>query len=415
MRVLRLHLGWLYLLAAVLCTGQSPTSVTYLRLSPEIVEKRLQLPAGSEEWSSVLRKQYLKAGIPADQVVEQSVPGSSEKMLVCTLKGRGDSVLVVSANLTRPKDNDAATIAWASLAMLPLLAESLNGVSTENSIFFIAFPNENRHHSGAAAYLQQLSDARSKEIKAGVEISGIGRGRTTIEAKRGDRSLADWLATAALALQLPAPWPANDADPLNFTDARAFRSAGVPAISISSQPQRVPQSFSSSYKSLNKLNLYEYYDTYQLLCVFLLDLDRAPRGVSPKSAIAPSVTAPSKPRGPVFTIDEANAMIAGQINDERSHHGSRTLRWLAMPELQGLTCDMAHGGKLDAKPFQDLLARKKLSGSIAVFSGDYPSLLPAQVQGFKIGRFQRIAVATCITPSTGGKGLTYWITVLAYE
>jgi hypothetical protein len=42
-----------------------------------------------------------------------------------------------------------------------------------------------------------------KNIKAAVEISGVGRGRTTIKAKRDDRSVADWLATAAITLQLP--------------------------------------------------------------------------------------------------------------------------------------------------------------------------------------------------------------------
>lgn len=108
-------------------------------------------------------------------------------------------------------------------------------------------------------------------------------------------------------------------------------------------------------------------------------------------------------------------MIAGQISDEPSQHGSRTLRWLGIPELQGLTCDMAHSGKLDAGLFQDWLRRNQLAGTIAVFSGDYPSLLPEQVQGFKIGRFQSIAVAICIVPSTEGKGPTYWIATLAYE
>jgi hypothetical protein len=395
--------------------GQNPKSITYLRLSPEIIEKRLQPPASPLDWPDVLRKQYLKAGIPADQIAEQPVPGSSQPMIMCTIKGRGENLIVVSASLTRPKDDDSAKIAWASLAMLPLLAESLDGVSTESSILFIAFPNESRRHSGAASYVQQLSEPNKNEIKAGVEISGVGRGRTTLEAKRDDRSLADWLGTAALALQLPAPWAANESDALNFTDARAFRSAGVRAISISSQPQRLPQSFSYSYKPLNKLNLYEYYNTYQLLCVFLLDLDRAPRGASPKSAITPAANITPKSAVPVFTIDEANAIIAGQINDERSRHGSRTLRWLGIPELQGLTCEMAHSGKLDATPFKDLLTQKKLSGTIAVFSGDYPSLLPDQLQGFKIGRYQRVAVATCTVPSAEDKKPTYWIAALAYE
>ena len=165
MKVLRPHFAWLYLLVAIVGIGQSPQSVTYLRLSPGSVESRLQLPAGSEDWSDALRKQDLKAGIPAYQIVEQTVPGSSQRMIMCTIKGRGENVIVVSASLTRPKDDDAANIAWASLAMLPLLAESLNSVSTESSILFVAFPDEERRHSGSARYVQQLSDVQRKNIK----------------------------------------------------------------------------------------------------------------------------------------------------------------------------------------------------------------------------------------------------------
>jgi hypothetical protein len=111
---------------AISCCAQSPKSITYLRLGQQLVEQRSQLPAPSEEWSDALRKLYAKAGIPTYQIVEQTVPGSSQKLLICTIAGRGDSVIVVSASLARPKDEDAATVAWASRAMLPLLAESLN-------------------------------------------------------------------------------------------------------------------------------------------------------------------------------------------------------------------------------------------------------------------------------------------------
>jgi hypothetical protein len=59
-----------------------------------------------------LRKRYVKAGIQADQIVEKAVPGTSEKMLICTLKGRSEEVLVVNPSLTCPKEEDAANVAW---------------------------------------------------------------------------------------------------------------------------------------------------------------------------------------------------------------------------------------------------------------------------------------------------------------
>ena len=334
---------------------------------------------------------------------------------MCTIAGRGDSVILVSATQAPAKDDDAAAVAWASLAMLPLLAESLNAVSTDSSIMFIAFTGDARHHSGSSRYAHQLSEAQRKKAKAAIEIAGIGRGRTTYDIKRNDRSLADWLATAALALRLPNLWPSYEGDAVDFTDAKAFRSADVPAITVSSNPQHVPHSFSAGYTPVNRLILSEYYNTYQLLCVFLLDLDRVARGASPKSTITPSPATQPKATGHVFTVDEANRIIWGQINDQRSEHGSRVLSWFGIAELQGLTCDMARKGRLDTGPFESLLKQKTLSGTVVVFSGDYPSLTPEQLQGLKIGRFQKLSIATCIIPSAEEKPPTYWISALAYQ
>ena len=401
----------------LVCSGaaQSPKSITYLRLSQPIVEQRLQTPAPSDDWSAALRKQYTKAGISASQTVEQSVSGSLQKMMICTIVGRGDSVILVSASLARPNNDDAASVAWASLAMLPLLAESLNGVSTESSILFIAFPSDKHHHSGPAQYVQQLSEVQRKKIKGTVEISGVGRGRTAYDVNRDNRWLSDWLATAALALRLPSPLPAYEGDAVDFTDAKAFRAADVPAITVSSLPQRIPHSFSAGYTPINKLSLNDYYNTYQLLCVSLLDLDRVARGASPKSTITPVGPEKAPHSDPVFTQDQADRMIFGQVNDARTDNSVATLRWATMPELQGMVCDMVRTEHLATGPFESLLKLKRISGVVAVFSGDYPSLTLAQLQGLKVGRFHKLSVATCVVPSAHSKGPTYWIAAMAYE
>lgn len=405
----------LFAAVAVGCSAQNSSSVLYLRLGRQIFEQRMQPPAPEEGWSAALHKLYIKAGIPPYQVVEQAVPGSSQKMVLCTIAGRGDSVLIVSASLVRPKDDDAANVAWASLAMLPLLAESLNGVSTQSTILFIAFPGDSRHSSGSLRYAGQLNEAQRKQTKAAVEVSDIGRGATTFEVKRNDRNLADWLATAALALRLPAPTQVAEWDTVHFADAKAFRSVAIPAITISSQPQRTIASFSAVSRPVNKLYLDSLYETYQTLCVFLLNLDRAARGASPKSTIASPASSKTAHTGPIFTEEQAERMIAGQINDARTIHGVRTLWPSAMPDLRGLVCDMAKRNQLDSVPFESHLKQKQLSGEVAVFSGSYPSLLPEQLQALKVGRYQRLSVGACIVPSAEAKNPTYWIAVLAYE
>ncbi len=412
---MRIQRTLLFMALASTCAAQSPKSITYLRLSRQIVDQALQTSTLAENWSAALRKRYIKAGMPPSQIVEQTVPGSDQRMVICTIAGRGDAVIVVSASLARSNVDDADLVAWGSIAMLPLLSESINGVGTDSTIILIGFPGDERHRYGSSWYVDQLSEAQRKKIKAAIEIVDVGRGRTTFETKRGDKYLADWLATAALALRVPVPMKIDEDDSVNIRDSKSFQSAAIPAIAISSEPQRVRPSFSTVYLPVNKLYLDWYYSTYELLCVFLLDIDRVARGASPKSSIGAITQLPGVTAGSVFTEEQVERIIAGQINLTRAEHAVKSLRVIVMPELHSLVCDMAQNKQTDASTFESLLKQKRLSGAVAVFKGSYPNLLPEQLQGLKVGRFDKLSVAACNTQSADSSGPTYWIAALVYE
>lgn len=410
----RLHRAFLCLLLMSTAAAQNPKSITYLRLSPQVVAQRLQSPAPTEDWSDALVKQYAKAGIPPEQLSQKSVPGSSQKMIVCTVKGRGESILIVSASLERPQSQWKRDVAWAALAMLPLLAESLNSVSTESSIVLIAFPPDKHHQPLSSWYASKLSESERKKIKAAVEISGVGRGATTFDVKRDDRYLAEWLAVAATSVHLPVPAKSETFDTAGFADARAFRAAKVPAITVSSEPQHIAAAWNNPNLAIDSLDANAYYGSYQTLCVFLIDLDRAARGESPRSSVATSAASPTAARAPAFTEDQASTMIVRQIGVARDEYHSNTLWPAGIVELHDMVCDMARKGRLDAEPFEALLKKKKLSGRVAVMSGDYPSLTPEQLQGLKLTRFHSLSVATCVLPSLGTEPATYWVAALAF-
>jgi len=394
--------------------AQTPKSVTFLRLSPQIVEQRLQPPTPSDDWSDVLRKQYAKAGIPSYQLVEQAVPGSSQKMLICTLKGRGDTVMVVTASLEVPQTGAKQNVAWASLAMLPLLAESLNSVSTDSSIALIAFPPDKHRISTSSRYAEKLGKSESARIKAVVEISGIGRGATSYDIKQ-ERHLADWLTVAAASLRQGAPAKSEYFDTNEFADAKAFRAVDVPAITVSSTPQHYASAWDHPGLAVEALDTNAYYTTYQELCVFLVDIDRAARGESPRtSSAAASDKSQPETKRPEFTDDQASTMIFRQVGETRDQYHASTLRPAVIPELHDLVCQMAHNNQLDDGPFRSLLNQKQLSGIVAVFSGDYPSLMPDQLQGLKVARFHHLAVSACVVPSDGSGPSIYWIAALAY-
>jgi hypothetical protein len=413
--VARWHVKFALLLVTLVAASaaQNPKSVTFLRLSSQIVEQRLQAPAASEDWSAVLRKQYQKAGIQPDQLTEQAVPGSSQPMLICTLKGRGNTVILVTAGLEVPQTEAERSVAWASLAMLPLLAESLNSVSTDSSIVLIALPPVRHHASSSSSYAEKLGKPERAKIKAVVEISGVGRGATSYEVKQQERYLADWLVVAAASLRQDVPAKSEYFDSADFADAKAFRSAGVPAITVSSQPQHAAAAWNRPGLAVEVVYPNAFYDTYQALCVFVIDLDRAARGESPRSLVATS-DAPPNSHAPAFTEDQASTMITRQIAAARDEYHSNTLWPAPIAELHDMVCAMARKDQLDPAPFEALLKKKKLSGTVAVMSGDYPSLTPEQLQGLKLARFHKLAVATCMIQPSDAERPTYWIAAVAF-
>jgi len=75
---------------------------------------------------------------------------------------------------------------------------------------------------------------------------------------------------------------------------------------------------------------------------------------------------------------------------------------------------MAHSDRLDTAPYDALLKKKKLSGTVVVTSVEYPSLTPEQLQGLKVAKFHHLSVSSCVVPSDSDRPSIYWIAALVY-
>jgi hypothetical protein len=93
---------------------------------------------------------------------------------------------------------------------------------------------------------------------------------------------------------------------------------------------------------------------------------------------------------------------------------SAAVKRLDDSSLHDMVCDMARNNRLDGAPFEALLTKKKLSGTVAVMKGDYPSLSPEQLQGVKLARFRSLSVATFLIQPSEGDRPTYWIAAVAF-
>jgi uncharacterized protein YkwD len=285
-----LRIAKLFLL--ILCISLPLTSgaVAYLRLDQGIVEKRLELsPADAQARLRLLRDQFREAGCEPKYMREQPMEGEALPNLICTLPGSAKGTIVFAAPLEFSGEGGDGS-GWATLAMLPLLIESLNGTSHRCSLVFIAFAN----HSGVSTYLAQLPDASRKSIVAMIDLQQLGWnatyafpgppekedkrvGRLTIEvpATHEDTPLSQLLLAAANTLKIPRPESSSDAPPNNL--ARAFQQASISSLIVTSPNYVTLKRFDGSVVRVqqSKLNLKAYYQTYNLLCVFGLHLDQA--------------------------------------------------------------------------------------------------------------------------------------------
>ena len=272
------------------CSG-----VAYLRLDSGIVETRLkQAPVDAASRLTLLRKQFREAGCDPKTSREQKVEGGESPTLICTMPGSAKGTIIFAASLDYEFTKDESETGWASVAMLPLLAESLNGSNHRCTYVFIAFSGRNKL-AGSSAYLAQLSDAQRSSIVAMIDLDGIGRtdanytfpgprARRDVYAGRNmiavvdpheETPLSQMFRAAASTLRQDAPAQSLDLPPV--TDAETFEKSKIPTLIITS-PAYVIVTSPGDIKTRilrEKVDLKAYYKTYNLLCVYGLHLDQA--------------------------------------------------------------------------------------------------------------------------------------------
>lgn len=274
---------------AIPCTADS---IAYMRVSKPLIEEHLKLEKpGAAERVSTLRQLFQKAGCP--QVLEQSVPKEEFPNLICVLPGEDEGTIVVGASLGYSSDEAQTPSRWGTLAMLPLLAESLTAVRHRFTLVLVAFTGSEHGTRGADWYLSQLTEGQRKPIQAMIDLDNLGQTPAVYTLVQSDQTLAKWLQVAAFSLQIPTPRPvdATTSDlPLQngvlpvkdedlWANAKPFEHEHIPAIAVqSATPDMLPalrkQGSIPARITGAGFDIDSYEDTYRLLCVYVLYLDR---------------------------------------------------------------------------------------------------------------------------------------------
>lgn len=276
----------------VLAQSSFAQGITYLRIGRPLIEAQLKLSTdGPKERVRALRKQFEKAGCP--QLIEQAVPKEDVPNLICVLPGREEGTIVIGASLDYLPEDSSTPARWGALAMLPLMTESLNLVPHQFTLMFVAFSGREHGLRGSNWYVEQLPEPQRQTIWAMVDLDALGKTPPVYTLGQADKALATWMQVAAHSLRLPSPPPVDPTtidrrlqngvstvrtDDL-WVNAKPFVEKGVPAITVqSATPEMLPAlrrqgAISEEVKGIG-FDLDAYENTYRLLCVYALYLDR---------------------------------------------------------------------------------------------------------------------------------------------
>ncbi len=280
------------LVFVALATTCIADSIVYVRVNRPLIAEHLKLANdGEAERVRTLRSLFQKAGCP--QVLEQEVPKEEFPNLICLLPGDEEGAIIVGASLDYAPDEAKTPARWSALALLPMLAESLSSVPHRFTLMFIAFTGHEHGMRGANWYLSRLTEAQRKPIQAMVDLDNLGRTPAVYALAQSDRTLAKWLQVAAVSLQLPNP-PRVDASTANlplqngalavkdedlWANAKPFEHEHIPAIAVQSATPAMLSALRKQGALPDRVtgtafDMDAYEDTYRLMCVYVLYLDR---------------------------------------------------------------------------------------------------------------------------------------------
>jgi hypothetical protein len=163
------------LLLVLMFASAGFAQVTYLRIESGLIERKLRAPHDTTASRvASLGRLFQQAGCKSPMLQAQDVPGEKSRNVICTLAGEGTGKILIGAPLDYETKGDEATVQWATVAMLPLLAESLNSALHRHSFVLAAFSGKDGV-AGAKAYVSSLTGDERRLIAAVISLDRIGR------------------------------------------------------------------------------------------------------------------------------------------------------------------------------------------------------------------------------------------------
>lgn len=372
-------LRWFHLVSLLALTGAGAAdSITFLRVDKALVQQRIEkAPTTPAQRIETLRSMFEKAGCAKQNIQVQSIPNSPLANVICTLPGTEFGTILVAARLDYDGRGDEGNVGWGGVAMLPLLAESLNSAVHRHTLVFAAFSGGNKE--GATYFWKSLSEAERREFRGMVDLDHVGRTSAGFFAASNGSNMARMLPAAARALQYkPEPQPVAEVPEGNAT---FFQRVHVPAITIYSlgyvssgevdatapKVQTVMPGTghttpiaSRNFSLQTALDPVVYNQTYNLLCVYVLFLDRglgASKRPQAETQVARAETPAAPPTSPATTASAVPTPSAATVLGANAAAGS---------VFEGNPASLTPTGVVPASPVSQSAAGPSAAATIRV-------------------------------------------------
>ena len=195
-------------------------------------------------------------------------------VVICVRPGTSDRTIIVDAHFDRVSAGDGVVDNWSGASLLPSLFQAVAIEPRLHSYVFIGFAAEEAGMVGSRFYARRMTAEQIAATDAMVNMDTLGLASTNVWLNRSDKRLVFALGSVGKLLDLPVS--GVNFEQIGSTDSESFAARKIPSITIHTLNQKAHDAgiLHSRKDKLEAVRLDDYYDTYRLMSVYLVFLDR---------------------------------------------------------------------------------------------------------------------------------------------
>jgi Iap family predicted aminopeptidase len=258
--------------ASLCLTIASAQQIKFNQIAKATIEGRLRsAPQTNAARERTLKDLFTNAGCEASQLTEQPVKHSKTPNLICTNSGQTDAQIIIGAHFDFVNRGRGVIDNWSGASLLPSILQSLAKVPRRHTLVFIGFTDEEIGLVGSRFYVEHLTAAERKNIRAMVNLDSLATGPLKVELYRADKSLANALSSVAGYFKIPLG--VVNVHRVGRSDSDSFQDAKVPTLAIHSITDQTFPLLHTPRDQWQAVHMEDYYESYRLIAAYIAYLD----------------------------------------------------------------------------------------------------------------------------------------------